>query len=57
MGKYCGDSIPPSNVSSSNEILIHFQSDSSMIEAGFEMEYIPIGKQNILIQITHHRDR
>ena len=44
MGKYCGDSIPPSHVSSSNEVLIQFQSDGSDTEAGFKMEYNPLGK-------------
>ena len=43
MGKYCGDSIPPSHVSSSNEVLIHFQSNNWNTEAGFKMEYNPIG--------------
>ena len=46
MGKYCGDSIPPSHVSSSNEILIHFHSDGYTTEAGFQMEYNSTGKQN-----------
>ena len=44
MGKYCGDSIPPSHVSSSNEVLIQFQSDGTETEAGFKLEYNPIGK-------------
>ena len=45
MGKYCGDSIPPSHVSSSNEVLIQFQSDPECCTgAGFNMEYNPIGK-------------
>ena len=44
MGKYCGDSIPPSHVSSSNEVLIQFKSDGSQTRAGFKMEYNPIGK-------------
>ena len=44
MGMYCGDSILPSHVSSSNEVLIQFQSDGSETEAGFKMEYNPIGK-------------
>ena len=59
MGKYCGDSIPPSLVSSSNEILIHFHSDYSETEAGFQMEYHPRGKQNTPIQnnTEYHRDR
>ena len=47
MGKYCGDSIPPSHVSSSNEILIHFQSDSAYTVAGFKMEYNPRGNTSI----------
>jgi cubilin len=39
MGKYCGTSIPPSQVSSSNEVFIHFHSDWSATKSGFEMEY------------------
>ena len=42
VGKYCGDSIISSYVSSSNEILIHFQSDYSVAYTGFQMEYNPI---------------
>ena len=49
MGKYCGDSIPPSHVSSNNEVLIHFQSDGSATRAGFKMEYNPIGKTHQFI--------
>ena len=48
MGKYCGDSIPPSHVSSSNEVLIQFHSDQYAVGAGFEMEYNPTG--NTVIQ-------
>ena len=43
MGKYCGDSIPPSHVSSSNEILVHFQSDEEITYTGFKMKYNPLG--------------
>ena len=43
IGKYCGNSIPPSLVSSSNEVLIKFQSDGSWTESGFKMEYNPLG--------------
>ena len=50
MGKYCGDSIPPSHVSSSIEILIQFQSrlqsSYAVARTGFKMEYNPIGEQN-----------
>ena len=44
IGKYCGYSIPPSHVSSSNAVLINFFSDGGATEAGFKMEYNPIGK-------------
>ena len=47
MGKYCGYSIPPSHISSSNEVLIQFQSDGSATRAGFKMEYHPIGNTSI----------
>ena len=45
MGIYCGDSIPPNHVSSSNEVLIHFYSNIHTTEAGFQMEYNSTGKQ------------
>ena len=51
MGKYCGDSIPPSHVSSSNKMLIHFEADHiNEYNNGFKMEYNPTGKQNTPIQ-------
>ena len=51
MGKYCGDSIPPSHVSSSNEMLIHFEADDDNANNnGFKMEYNPTGKQITSIQ-------
>ena len=51
MGKYCGNSIPPSHVSSINEILIHFEADYyNGNNNGFKMEYNPTGKQNTSIQ-------
>ena len=43
MGMYWGDSIPPSHVSSSNEVLIHFHSDYGATYGGFKMEYNPLG--------------
>ena len=45
VGEYCGSSIPPSHLSSSNEILIDFHSDMHSTEAGFQMQYNPTGKQ------------
>ena len=50
MGKYCGDSIPPTHISSLNEILIQFQSDFSVEYTGFQMEYNPVGKQRTSIE-------
>ena len=50
LGKYCGVSIPPSHISSSNKILVHFQSDGSITHTGFRIEYNPTGKQHISIQ-------
>ena len=52
MGEYCGNSIPPSHVSSINEVLIIFQSNSYGTYGGFQMEYNPIGKRN-----NNHIDR
>ena len=43
IGEYCGDSIPPSHVSSSNEVLTQFHSDQYTVGAGFKMEYNPTG--------------
>ena len=51
MGRYCGDSIPPSHISSSKEIIVHFETDySNYNDNGFKMEYNPTGKQNTPIQ-------
>ena len=51
MGKYCGDSIPLSHLSSSKEIMVRFETDNyNGNEYGFKMEYNPTGKQNTSIQ-------
>ena len=59
MGEYCGESIPPSHVSSSNEMLIHFEADFyNSNNNGFKMEYNPTGRQITPIQnnTKYHRD-
>ena len=56
MGFYCGDSIPPSHVSSSNEVLIQFKSDGSQERAGFQMEYNPLGKTLNIIRIIRYTE-
>ena len=56
MGKYCGDTIPPSHISSSNKVLIQFKSDGSQTRAGFKMEYNPTGSTSIQNNIEYYRD-
>ena len=36
---YCGNSLPPSQISSSNHLFFHFRSDYSTNEKGFKLEY------------------
>ena len=38
-GPYCGDSLPPSQISSSNNLFIHFHSNHHHTETGFKLEY------------------
>ena len=39
LGKYCGDSLPPSQISSSNQLFFHFHSDELDTATGFKLEY------------------
>ena len=39
IGKYCGNNIPPSSVSTGNELYIHFHTDVSTVRGGFNMSY------------------
>ena len=39
LGRYCGDSLPPSQISSSNHLFIYFYSDNSGSGTGFKLEY------------------
>ena len=43
IGEYCGDSIPPSHVSSSNRMLLFFQTGILYTYKGFQLEYQPYG--------------
>ena len=36
---YCGKSLPPSQISSSNQLFIHFHSDEFNTGTGFKLEY------------------
>ena len=36
---YCGDSLPPSQISSSNHLFIHFYSNPTFSGTGFKLKY------------------
>ena len=52
MGKYCGDSMPPSHISSSKEIVVHFETDGSGVDKGFEMIYYPTSNKHQFINLA-----
>ena len=39
LGTYCGNTIPPTHISSGNEVLVHFDTDSSATRTGFQLEH------------------
>ena len=43
---YCGDSLPPSQISSSNQLFFHFHSDESWTATGFKLEYNATSKNH-----------
>ena len=45
---YCGDSLPASQISSSNHLFIHFRSDESGTGTGFKLEYNATSKHYVL---------
>ena len=49
---YCGDSLPPSQTSSNNQLFFHFYSDYAYTGTGFKLEYIATSKN----PITTHFD-
>ena len=45
IGEYCGKTLPPTFISSTNKAFLHFQSDEyGMEESGFKLEYHPHSK-------------
>ena len=56
IGKYCGNNIPNNQISSTNNILLHFESDGSSTRAGFQLEYQGFdlfpGKQRIIAKFA-----
>ena len=43
---YSGDSLPPSQISSSNQLFFHFHSDGAMTASGFKLEYNAASKNH-----------
>ena len=39
VGRYCGNTLPPSYVSQGNQVLVHFRSDWSQAGLGFKAKY------------------
>ena len=39
IGKYCGDTIPPNSISSSNNLFMNFKTDQYATNTGFYLEY------------------
>ena len=50
-GPYCGDSLPPSQISSSNNLFIYFHSNFYYTETGFKLEYNSTSKNPNKIDI------
>ena len=44
LGQYCGYSVPPTQFSSTNELLFHFQTNYFDTANGFKLEYKPSSK-------------
>ena len=43
---YCGDSLPPSQISSSNHLFFHFHSNAQITGTGFKLEYNATSKNH-----------
>ena len=44
LGEFCGDDVPPAQISSGNQIYLHFETDSWVSRHGFKLEYAPYSK-------------
>ena len=43
---YCGETLPPSQISSSNQLFIHFHSDTYYTGTGFKLEFNATSKNS-----------
>ena len=44
LGEFCGDDVPPAQISSGNQIYLHFETNSWGSRHGFKLEYAPYSK-------------
>ena len=49
LGQYCGNTIPPDQISSSDKLLINFVTDAASTRTGFYLEYNPYTKSGIFV--------
>ena len=56
LGKFCGDSLPPTLKTSSNQATIRKTTDYSIIDEGFALTYEEFGESSILLllQCAYH---
>ena len=47
LGTYCGNTIPPTHISSGNEVLLHLNSDGSVTSTGFQLEHQQLGMSKL----------
>ena len=44
LGEFCGDDVPPAQISSGNQIYLHFETNDWDSSSGFRLEYAPHSK-------------
>ena len=53
---YCGDSLPPSQISSSNHLFFHFHSDHYGTSTGFKLEYNATSKNTAKYKVLRGQE-
>ena len=46
IGTYCGTTIPPTRISSVNEVLVHFETDNGVTGNGFYLQHQQLSTSN-----------
>ena len=52
LGEFCGDTVPQAQISSGNQINLHFETDPLGSRHGFKLEYTPYSKYLTLFQLV-----